>query len=83
MSSALLAPATGSTADEARIAAALPKAEVCLSGLVELMGQEPWLAGAIVSLADLHAGPMFALFRLAPEGARLFGRHQGLIDWWD
>jgi glutathione S-transferase len=57
-------PATGSSPDEARIAAALPKAEVCLSALAELMGEEPWLAGPTLSLADLHAAPMFALFRL-------------------
>src|ERR1700737_1991841 len=33
-------PTPGSAADEARIAAALPKAEVCLSALAELMGEE-------------------------------------------
>jgi glutathione S-transferase len=61
-------PATGSAPDEARTAAALPKAAVCLSALTELMGEPPWLAGPTISLADLHAAPMFALFRLAPEG---------------
>ena len=76
-------PATGSSPDEARIAAALPKAEVCLSALAELMGEEPWLAGPTLSLADLHAAPMFALFRLSPEGQQLLRRHDRLVRWWD
>jgi glutathione S-transferase len=76
-------PATGSAADEARIAAALPKAEVCLSALAELMGEAPWLAGPTVSLADLHAAPMFAVFRFAPEDERLLGRQDRLVRWWD
>ena len=83
MSSASPDPATGSSPDEARIAAALPKAEVCLSALAELMGEEPWLAGPTLSLADLHAAPMFALFRLSPEGQQLLRRHDRLVRWWD
>jgi glutathione S-transferase len=76
-------PATGSAADEARITAALPKAEVCLSALAELMDEEPWLSERTVSLADLHAAPMFALFRLSPEGQQLLRRHDRLVRWWD
>src|SRR5271166_1006725 len=75
--------ARGAAIDEQRIAAAVPKAEVCLSALSELMGESAWLAGPSVSLADLHAAPMFALFRLAPEGAGLFGRWDTLRGWWD
>lgn len=76
-------PATGSAADEARIAAALPKAALCLRAIAELMDDAPWLAGTAISLADLHAAPMFALFRLAPEGQRLLGRKDRLVRWWD
>jgi glutathione S-transferase len=76
-------PAMGVAADEQRIAGALPKAEVCLSALSELMDDAPWLAGPAISLADLHAAPMVALFRLAPEGARLLGREDRLREWWD
>jgi glutathione S-transferase len=76
-------PATGAVADEQRIAGALPKAEVCLSALSELMDENPWFAGPAISLADLHAAPMVALFRLAPEGACLLGREDRLVRWWD
>jgi glutathione S-transferase len=76
-------PALGLATDEDRISAALPKAAVCLSALAELMGEEPWLAGPAISLADLHAAPMFALFRLAPEGERLLDSQKRLVGWWD
>lgn len=38
-------PASGVPGDEARIAAAMPKAADCLSALAALMGEAPWLAG--------------------------------------
>jgi glutathione S-transferase len=57
--------------DEQRIAAALPKAEVSLFALSELMDEAPWLAGPVISLADLHAAPIISVIRLAPEGANL------------
>ncbi len=76
------APANGRMPDEARIAAALPKAETCLCALRDLMGGGPWLAGGTLTLADLHAAPMFAYFRMAEEGSRLLARHGMLERWW-
>ena len=76
------APATGRPPDEARIAAALPKAETCLQALHALMGDGPWLAGGMLTLADLHAWPMFACFRRAEEGRSLLARHPALGRWW-
>jgi glutathione S-transferase len=77
------APARGRPPDEARIAAALPRAETCLRALQDLMGEEVFLAGPALTLADLHAAPMLAYFRLAPEGAGLLARYAGLRRWWD
>ena len=54
-----------------------------MSALSEIMGKSAWLAGPSISLADLHAAPMFALFRLAPEGSRLLGQHDDLVRWWE
>jgi glutathione S-transferase len=76
-------PASGGSADEQKIAGALPKAELCLSALAELMGEAPWLAGSELSLADLHAAPIVSVFRLAPEGANLLGRENRLREWWE
>ena len=64
-------PQSGGTPDETKIAAALERARTCLTTLEELKGDAPWLAGGRVSLADLRAFPMFAVFRSAPDGARL------------
>jgi glutathione S-transferase len=75
-------PERGLATDEDRVAAALPKAAICLSALSELMGEALWLAGPAISLADLHAAPMFAAFRIAPEGAQLLGQHDRLVGWW-
>lgn len=69
--------------DEAKIAAALQRAETCCRALVELMDQGPWLAGAAVTLADLHAAPIFAYFRRTPEGAAMVARHGALERWWN
>jgi glutathione S-transferase len=63
--------------------AAVPKAEICLSALAALMGEGSWLAGTSLSLADLHAAPMIAVFRLAPEADRLLSREDRLIKWWE
>jgi glutathione S-transferase len=76
-------PAAGLPTDEARVTAAVPKAEICVSALAALMGEEPWLAGTSLSLADLHAAPMIAVFRLAPEANRLLSREDRLIKWWE
>lgn len=65
------------------VAAALPTARICLSALADVIGEAPWLAGPALSLADLHAAPMFALFRLVPETDQLRDRHDRLMKWWD
>lgn len=75
------APANGRAPDEARIAAALPKAETCLAALASLDDGD-WLAGPVLTLADLHAAPMLAYFRMAPEGPQIMARHPRLERWW-
>jgi glutathione S-transferase len=76
------APQQDRAPDEARIAAALPRAQICLAALADLMGAGPWLAGARLTLADLHAAPIFTYAVLAPEGAALLARHDGIRRWW-
>jgi glutathione S-transferase len=77
------APSTGRMPDEACIAAALPRAEICLRALTEIGGSGPWLAGPMLTLADLHAAPMFVYFRLAREGAAAIARHPRIAGWLD
>lgn len=77
------APAQGRPPDEAKIAAALPRAETCLAALEEIAGAGPYLAGPALTLADLHAAPMLAYFAEAAEGAALLARHAKLRRWLD
>lgn len=79
----MLRPAEGGTSDEAKIAAGLQKAETFLNALATLMGEHPWLAGSEVSLADLHAAPIFGYFLEAPEGAALMRNYPRLRAWWE
>ena len=76
------APREGRASDEARIAAALPRARLCLEELTRLMGLAPFLAGDALTLADLHAAPMFAYFLAAPEGAAMLAERPALAGWW-
>jgi glutathione S-transferase len=69
--------------DEARIAAGLAMAERCLGVLEGFLGDGVWLAGENLTLADLHAAPMLAYFREAPEGAAALERHSRLAAWWE
>jgi glutathione S-transferase len=75
-------PKRGGAVDEAKIAAALPRAEKAASALADVLGDRPFFAGAALSLADLHAAPMVGYFEKAPEGAALLARMPTLGAWW-
>jgi glutathione S-transferase len=75
-------PKRGQTPDEARIQAALTKAQICLRAVRDIMGNGPFLAGEALTLADCHAAPMFAYFMLAPEAGPLLEGHPRLGAWW-
>lgn len=71
----------GGAADTAKIARLLPKAETCLAAL-EALADGPWLTGPDLTLADLHAAPMFALLLRTSEGQAMLPRHPRLAAWW-
>ena len=75
-------PQRGETSDEAKIAAGLRTAETCLATLTDLMGENDYLVGSQLTLADLHAAPMIAYFGQAPEGERALTSHPALTGWW-
>jgi glutathione S-transferase len=77
------APKRNRAPDEARIEAALPRARVCLLALERIMGKGPFLTGAKLTLADLHAAPMFAYFTQAREAQVLLEAHVSIRSWWD
>jgi len=75
-------PASGKPTDEARIARALPDAKRCLRALAALSDGGAFLAGPDLSLADLHAAPMFEYFMRTPEALPLMAEVAGLGQWW-
>ena len=75
-------PNEGKPGDEALIASGLDKARTCLGALMTLKAPGDWLLGGQLTLADLHAAPMFAYFAKAPEGAAMIGEHPGIESWW-
>jgi len=77
----MLAPRVGLPVDEAAIAAAEPRARLCLSEIERLRGDRQFLAGERISLADLMVLPLFWYYHQLPEGKAPFADHPGLIAW--
>ncbi|MEO3999051.1 glutathione S-transferase family protein [Mesorhizobium sp. CAU 1732] len=75
-------PRDGVSSDETRIAAGLQTAGICLRTLASLKRDGPWLLGDYLTLADLHAAPIFAYFLKAPEGRAMLAAHPPLETWW-
>jgi glutathione S-transferase len=73
----------GKTPDEKRIASALPRAHACLDALCALIGDGKWLAGSALSLADLHAVPMFDYLLRTTEGEDLLSSSPPMMRWWN
>ena len=79
----LVAPMLGGTPDEAAIKAALPEVGNCMGTLEQLLGEQAFLAGDKLSLADLHLGPIFAYFTATPESVPILKDKPGLHRWWE
>jgi glutathione S-transferase len=63
----------GLPSDEAAIAEALPMAHTCFAELNRLLGDQPYFAGASVSIADIMLGAQLDLLATTPEGHELIG----------
>jgi glutathione S-transferase len=71
----------GQTLDEGAIAAGLPRARLALSEIARLMGEERFLAGPHVSLADLLLFPLLYYFSRIPEGETALDQQSNLKQW--
>ncbi len=63
----------GQKADEAVVAAAQPNAANCARVLNDILGDQAYLAGEALSLADLELFPQLDYFGQTPEGRALMG----------
>jgi glutathione S-transferase len=71
----------GLAPDEAAIDAAMPAARVVFAELSRLLGEQPYLAGDGISLADLIVAPHVAFFTATPEWAELAAPRHNLAAW--
>ncbi len=77
----ILAPRLGLPVDEAAVAAALPQARLCLAEIARLMGEQPYLVGERISLADLMVIPLLYYFSRLPQGQAALAEHPSLLPW--
>jgi len=75
-------PNKGEASDEGLIASGLTKSRACLAALAKLKAPGEWMLGEQLTLADLHAAPMFAYFAKAPEGGAMIAEFPALAEWW-
>ena len=71
----------GTTPDESVLAAAMPRARVVFTELARLLGDKPYMAGDMVTLADMQAAPQMALLAETPEWEELSAPHSALTAW--
>jgi glutathione S-transferase len=77
----LVAPRLGFPVDEEKVTQSLPRASICLSEIERISGDDEFLAGDRVSLADLLAAPIVAYLGRTPEGPGLLEPHAKLRAW--
>jgi glutathione S-transferase len=71
----------GIAPDEAVIEAAMPRARTVFAELARLLGDQPFIAGDALTLADLHTAPHASFLSLTPEWATLTAPHPSLLAW--
>jgi glutathione S-transferase len=77
----VVAPRFGLPVDEAKIAAALPAATVCVGEVARLLGEQSYMAGESLSLADVMLAPQVTFLTEFAEGRTLLAPHPHLADW--
>ena len=78
---AVALPRRGQTGDQKEVQSGLAAAAKVLTALEALAGEQAFLVGPALSLADLHLVSMMAYFVEAPEGAAMLARHPELQKW--
>ncbi len=78
----LVAPMLGNECDEAAVADCLPRANTSVEALGAILGDDAYLAGETMSLADLHAVPIFAYATNTDEGAEMIAAQPTMVRWW-
>src|SRR5260370_317217 len=77
----ILAPRLGLPVDEAAVAVPWRRPRFCLAETARLMGEQPFLVGERVSLADLMVIPLLYYFSRLPEGEAALAEQPSLRQW--
>jgi glutathione S-transferase len=77
----VIAPKFGLPVDEERIAAAMPPAAVCVGEIARLLGEQTFMTGDTLSLADLMLASHLAFLPTFAEGKALLAPHERLAAW--
>jgi glutathione S-transferase len=77
----MLAPRLGLPVDEAAVEKAIPRAKLCLHEFDRIAGDDEFLAGDRISLADLMVIPLLYYLARVPEGTAPLDEHPKLQAW--
>jgi len=77
----LVAPKFGMPVDEAKIQASIPRAKICVAEIARLLGEQDYVAGDAVSIADLMLIPHLSFLAETAEGQDMLAPHPGLLAW--
>ena len=77
----VVAPRIGFPVDGSKVAEAMPRAEICVREIARLLGDQPFLAGETLSLADLMVAPQLSMLMECDEGRSLMAPHAALSAW--
>lgn len=76
-----VAPKFGMPVDHAAVAAAIPAAELAIAEVARLLGDDPYMAGDAISLADLMLISHLEFLPSFEEGRQLLAPHSALNAW--
>ena len=79
----LVVPMLNETPDENGIKEATPAARLGMSVLEDLLGDQPFLCGDSLCLADLHLDPIVAYFSMTPEGESMLADLPNIRRWFE
>jgi glutathione S-transferase len=78
----LVVPMLGGTADESVIETSLPEVDKSMREFDRILGDQEYLTGNSVSLADLYLAPIFGYFVDTPESNGILEGKASLNAWW-
>jgi glutathione S-transferase len=77
----IVKPKFGLPVDEAKIEASVPRASICVVEISRLLGDQTYMAGETLSIADLMLAPHLAFLPETPEGKALLAPHANVRAW--